>query len=387
MDIDFLKREFEKTYGDSPDDIQVYFAPGRVNLIGEHTDYNGGYVLPCSLQFGTYLLVRLLNAPMVRFKSMNFPTTAQVCVQIGVNKIGKTWINYPLGVIKEFQKKDIDVKGLALMYNGNIPNGAGLSSSASIEVVTAYAINEITGAGLNKLELIKMSQQAENKFVGMNCGIMDQFAVTMGKKGNAVFLNCDTLDYELVPLLFKDYKIVIANTNKRRELADSKYNERRSECDQALHILRSFKQLKSLGGMSVSEFESVQHELKDPVLKKRVKHVITENNRVLDGIESLKKGNIEQFGKLMVESHNSLKNDYDVSCSELDVMVEEAMKIKGVLGSRMTGGGFGGCTVSLVHNDEIETFMNEVGKNYKLKTNLEADFYVTEIGDGVKRII
>jgi len=387
MDIEILEREFEKTYGYSADDIQVYFAPGRVNLIGEHTDYNGGYVLPCSLQFGTYLLVRLLNAPMVRFKSMNFPTTAQVCVQIGVNKIGKTWINYPLGVIKEFQKKDIDVKGLALMYNGNIPNGAGLSSSASIEVVTAYAINEITGAGLNKLELIKMSQQAENKFVGMNCGIMDQFAVTMGKKGNAVFLNCDTLDYELVPLLFKDYKIVIANTNKRRELADSKYNERRSECDQALHILRSFKQLKSLGGMSVSEFESVQHELKDPVLKKRVKHVITENNRVLDGIESLKKGNIEQFGKLMVESHNSLKNDYEVSCSELDVMVEEAMKIKGVLGSRMTGGGFGGCTVSLVHNDEIETFMNEVGKNYKLKTNLEADFYVTEIGDGVKRII
>jgi len=387
MDIDFLKREFEKTYGKSPDDIQVYFAPGRVNLIGEHTDYNGGYVLPCSLQFGTYLLVRLLNAPMVRFKSMNFPTTAQVCVQRGVNKIGKTWINYPLGVIKEFQKKDIDVEGLALMYNGNIPNGAGLSSSASIEVVTAYAINEITGAGLNKLELIKMSQQAENKFVGMNCGIMDQFAVTVGKEGNAVFLNCDTLDFELVPLLFRDHKIVIANTNKRRELADSKYNERRSECDQALHILRSFKQLKSLGGMSVSEFESVQHELKDPVLKKRVKHVITENNRVLDGIESLKKGNIEQFGKLMVESHNSLKNDYEVSCSELDVMVEEALKIKGVLGSRMTGGGFGGCTVSLVHNDEIETFMNEVGKNYKLKTNLEADFYVTEIGDGVKRII
>ena len=386
MQIDLLKKEFDQTYGESDNDVQVFFAPGRVNLIGEHTDYNGGYVLPCSLQYGTYLLVRLLEDPMLRFRSKNFPTTARICMKYEIIPIGKTWINYPLGVIREFHKKDLVVPGMALMYAGDIPNRAGLSSSASIEVVTAFAINEIIDSGLSKLELIKMAQSAENEFVGMNCGIMDQFAVTMGKQDHAVFLNCETLDYELVPIALGDYKIIITNTNKRRELANSKYNERRSECEQALEILNPFKPVKNLSGISVEEFESLQDKIDDPILKKRARHVITENQRVVDGVEALKKGDIELFGKLMLKSHNSLKSDYEVSCSELDVLVEEAMKTEGVLGSRMTGGGFGGCTVNIVQENQIETFKHEVGKNYKIRAGLRADFYITEIGDGVKRI-
>jgi len=386
MDIDLLKKEFDQTYGESVDDIQVFFAPGRINLIGDHTDYNGGYVLPCSLQYGTYLMVRLLEDPRIRFRSLNFPTTAQVCMKYEITPVGKTWINYPLGVLNEFHNKGLEIPGVALMYSGDIPNRAGLSSSASVEVVTAFAINEIMNAGLSKFELIKMSQRAENDFVGMNCGIMDQFAVTLGKQDHAVFLNCETLDYELVPVTLGDYNIIIANTNKRRELANSKYNERRTECEQALEILKSFKSIENLSGLNVGEFESLQNKIENTNLIKRTRHVISENQRVLDGVATLKKGDIELFGNYMVESHNSLKSDYEVSCFELDVLVEEALKIEGVLGSRMTGGGFGGCTISLVHFDQIETFKQEVGKNYKLKTGLEADFYITEVGDGVKRM-
>jgi len=386
MDIDLLKKEFDQTYGESVDDIQVFFAPGRINLIGDHTDYNGGYVLPCSLQYGTYLMVRLLEDPRIRFRSLNFPTTAQVCMKYEITPVGKTWINYPLGVLNEFHNKGLEIPGVALMYSGDIPNRAGLSSSASVEVVTAFALNEIMNAGLSKFELIKMSQRAENDFVGMNCGIMDQFAVTLGKQDHAVFLNCETLDYELVPVTLGDYNIIIANTNKRRELANSKYNERRTECEQALEILKSFKPIENLSGLNVEEFESLQNKIENTNLIKRTRHVISENQRVLDGVATLKKGDIELFGNYMVESHNSLKSDYEVSCFELDVLVEEALKIEGVLGSRMTGGGFGGCTISLVHFDQIETFKQEVGKNYKLKTGLEVDFYITEVGDGVKRM-
>ncbi|OQX72277.1 MAG: galactokinase [Bacteroidetes bacterium 4484_249] len=386
MNISELKQKFNQLYGEGKEKIYIFFAPGRLNLIGEHTDYNGGYVLPCSLQYGTYLLIRKTTNPAVKFKSLNFVTTAQVCMKNTATKIGNTWINYPLGVIKEFQTRDFKIPGMELLFAGDIPNGAGLSSSASVEMVTAFALNKLLESKLNILELIKLSQHAENDFVGMKCGILDQFAVGMGKKDEAVFLNCDTLDYEMIPFVLKDYSLIISNTNKRRELADSKYNERRMECEKAVEYLSKNKTVKNLSELSLDEFESVQNVIPDTVVRKRAYHVISENQRVLDAVEALKAGKPELFGKLMYGSHKSLKNDYEVSCTELDALVEEAAKVKGVIGSRMTGGGFGGCTVSIVDKNSIETFINEAGKNYFDKTGLKADFYIAEIGDGVKEI-
>lgn len=386
MDIESLIQKFIKTNGGNPDDIQVFFAPGRVNLIGEHTDYNGGFVLPCSIQFGTYLAVRPTVETKLLFKSMNFPMTAEVCQKYEIKPMGNEWINYPLGVVKEFHNRKLPVPGMELLYAGDIPNGAGLSSSASIEVVTAYAINELMQLGLTNFDIVKIAQLAENEFVGMQCGIMDQFAVTMGKKDQAVFLNCDTLDYDLVPLQLDDYKIVITNTNKKRKLADSKYNERRKQCEDAVGILKKEININNLSDLDVATFNSYEHKIADPIIKKRAKHVVYENQRVIDAVKVLKIGQLEKFGKLMYESHASLKNDYEVSCDELDILVNEAKKVDGVLGSRMTGGGFGGCTVSIVHNNNINTFKHSVGDNYTSRTGITADFYVAEIEDGVKRM-
>ena len=386
MNIKSLKEQFVEINSGSEDDIQMFFAPGRVNLIGEHTDYNGGYVLPCSLQYGTYLLVRTVNDPKLKFKSVNFPITAEVCLQREILPFGNEWINYPLGVVKEFHKKNLSVPGMQLLYAGDIPNGAGLSSSASIEMVTAFAINEIISAGLNKHELIKMSQKAENEFVGMNCGIMDQFAVTMGKHDHAVFLNCETLDYELVPLHLGEYKIVISNTNKKRALAGSKYNERRSQCEQAVEILNHELKIKNLSDLDIDTFNLHQDLITDPEIRKRVKHVVNENQRVTDTVKALEKGNLYKFGSLMYESHESLRYDYEVSCEELDILVKEAKNIEGVLGSRMTGGGFGGCTVSIVPESQVETFKKNVENNYYERTGITPDFYIAEVGDGVKKI-
>lgn len=386
MDIKNLIREFIKTNGDTDEDIYVFFAPGRINMIGEHTDYNGGLVLPCSLQFGTYLVVRPTLETKLMFKSMNFPATAEVCQKQKINRIGSEWVNYPLGVISEFHNRSLPVPGMELLYAGDIPNGAGLSSSASIEVVTAFAINSLMQLGLTNFELVKISQLAENEFVGMQCGIMDQFAVTMGKKDHVVFLNCDTLDYELVPLKLGEYNLVITNTNKKRALADSKYNERRSQCEEAVKILQNENNISNLSKLDIATFEKYKEKITDPVVRKRAKHVIYENQRVVDAVHALKNGELKRFGKLMYESHQSLKTDYEVSCAELDVLVEEAKKVEGVLGSRMTGGGFGGCTVSIVHNSQVETFENTVGYNYTNRTGLTADFYLAEAGDGVKKI-
>lgn len=386
MDIIDLKRQFIEVNGGNEEDIHVFFAPGRVNLIGEHTDYNGGYVLPCSLQFGTYLVVRTTMETKLKFKSMNFPMMAEVCQKQEILPIGNEWVNYPLGVIKEFHNRKLPVPGMELLYAGDIPNGAGLSSSASIEVVTAFAINSLMQLGLTNFNIVKISQLAENEFVGMQCGIMDQFAVTMGKKDHVVFLNCETLDYDLVPLQLGDYKIIISNTNKKRTLAGSKYNERRSQCEQAIEIFNKETKVKNLSDLSIDLFNKLRDKITDPVIRKRAKHVVYENQRVLDSVEAIKEGQFDKLGKLMYESHDSLKNDYEVSCDELDILVAEAKKIEGVIGSRMTGGGFGGCTVSIVHQSIVETFKHEVGYNYTKQTGINPVFYVAEIGDGVKRI-
>ena len=387
MNTEQLKETFISLYGESENEIQLFFSPGRVNLIGEHTDYNGGYVFPCALSFGTYLVVRKNNKRVVHFATSNFDHRGEVKLDEPFEKEGKSWFNYPVGVLNEFRKEAKEIEGVDLLFSGDIPNGAGLSSSASIEMVMAFAMNEIFEFGMDRMELIKISQSAENNFVGINCGIMDQFASGMGARDHALFLNCDTLDYELVPLKLEGMKIVIANTNKRRGLADSKYNERRAQCESAVEAIRKERKIKHLSDLNLEEFNALSHLISDEIEKRRARHVITENTRTLGAIEALTKGDILSFGQLMNQSHDSLRDDYEVTGKELDTLVEEARNLEGTIGSRMTGAGFGGCTVSIVKEDQVETFIREVGLKYKDRTGLNADFYVAEIGDGSKQII
>jgi galactokinase len=381
-----LRPTFIDLYDESDRPIHLYFAPGRVNLIGEHTDYNGGYVFPCALSYGTYLLARRNGTRHVHFATTNFDDRNQVSLDKPFKKEAKSWINYPLGVMNEFRKLSLDFEGLDLLFSGDIPNGAGISSSASIEMVTGTALNDLFEFGMDKWELVKMGQRAENQFVGVNCGIMDQFASGMGAADHALFLNCETLEFETVPLKLSGLKIVISNTNKRRGLADSKYNERRAECEAAVEYLAQSKPIANLSQLSLEEFENYAPVIPDEVTRKRARHVISENDRTLKAVEALHKGDIATFGKLMNQSHDSLRDDYEVTGPELDALVDEARKVPGTLGSRMTGAGFGGCTVSLVEEDAVENFIREVGEKYTKKTGLVADFYVAEIGEGARKI-
>ncbi len=387
MNFEALRTEFFRIYDETQEKTSLYFSPGRVNLIGEHTDYNGGYVFPCALSFGTYLMIRRSEDSTLKFASVNFKYRAKIGLDNPFEKQDDRWINYPLGIFHEFDKLGIKVSGLEMLFYGDIPNGAGLSSSASIEVVTAYALNDLYHAGMNGMKIALLGQRAENQFVGVNCGIMDQFASAMGKKDSAIFLNCDTLEYEHVPVLMKEYKLVIANTNKRRGLADSKYNERRSECERAVEYICKGKPIKNLGELTPEEFNAFKGLIEDENLLKRARHVVSEIKRTKDAVVELKAGNLKKFGGLMNASHDSLRDDYEVTGVELDTLVEEARKIKGVIGSRMTGAGFGGCTVSLVRQDQVETFIDEVGKNYQSGTGLRADFYIADIGDGAQKIL
>ena len=386
MDVNKLQEQFLGIYGSEKGDPKVYFAPGRVNLIGEHTDYNGGYVFPCALSFGTYLVIRENGEQRMRFSTTNFSYSAEVSFDKLSEKQGSEWVNYPLGVMDQFIKRGIALQGFDMLYSGNIPNGAGLSSSASIEVVTAVAIDSLLKSGLKKIELVKIGRAAENEFVGMNCGIMDQFAIGMGKKDSAIALNCRTLEYQHVPLKLGDYAIVIANTNKRRELADSKYNERVQECAAALETLRKVKPMVDLSAMNLTEFNQFSNLIADATIRKRALHVISENSRVIEAIKALVDRDLETFGKLMNKSHISLKENYEVTGFELDTIVNEAWQIEGVLGARMTGAGFGGCSVNIVQQGKIHEFINTVGANYSQKTGLVADFYVADIGNGAGKI-
>ena len=386
MNMELLRDEFIKMYGDKPEKTFIYFSPGRVNLIGEHTDYNGGYVFPCALSYGTYLVIRKIRKNRIKFASTNFDFRISVDLEQIDQKQGNQWINYPLGVLNEFVKSGIKLTGLEMLFSGNVPNGAGLSSSASIEIVTAFAVNDLFNAGLNGVEMAKLGQRAENHFVGVNCGIMDQFASSMGKKDAAIFLNCDTLEYEHVPVKLNNYKLVISNTNKRRGLADSKYNERRSECEKAVEYLSNVRKINNLGELSPDEFQQLMGSIKEENVLKRAKHVVSEIKRTKDAVKELQAGNLKKFGELMNGSHDSLRDDYEVTGIELDTLVEEARKIPGVIGSRMTGAGFGGCTVSLVKEDQVGRFIKEVGENYAAKTGLQADFYVAEIGEGARKV-
>jgi galactokinase len=386
MNIKNLQDHFYEKYGNRNEKPVLFFSPGRVNLIGEHTDYNGGYVFPCALNYGTYLLVRITDGNILKFSTLNFPNDETLPVNGLFENKSKKWINYPLGVMNEFMKRGVELCGLELLYWGDVPNGAGLSSSASIEMVTAVALNDLFKAGFTTLEMVKMSQKAENEFVGMNCGIMDQFAVGFGKKDHAIFLNCDTLHYENVPVVLNGCALIITNTNKRRGLTDSKYNERRAECDKAVELLQKYKKIRNLSELGTGEISLLEKYIPDRVVVKRAKHVISENGRVLEAVKVLKENNLVRFGELMNLSHDSLKDDYEVTGTELDTLVYEARKLPGVIGSRMTGAGFGGCTVSIVKKANAESFVSQLTKAYTEKTRLTPDFYFPEIGDGAGKI-
>lgn len=383
-----ILKEFKKVFGDN-DGVRTYFAPGRVNLIGEHTDYNGGHVFPCALTIGTYAAVRKNKDNVLRFYSMNFEELGIINVSLDNLKYEPKddWTNYPKGVIWALDEKGYKIdEGIDILFYGNIPNGSGLSSSASIEVLTGYIVNDLFGFGIDLVTIALLSQKAENEFVGVNSGIMDQFAIAMGKKDHAIFLDTSDLSYKYAPLKLDKMRVVIAASNKKRRLADSKYNERRSECEAALADLKEVVDINSLGDLSINEFEEYKDHIKNETNRKRAKHAVYENQRTIKAVEELKNNNIEEFGKLMNESHVSLRDDYEVTGIELDTLVEAAWKQEGVIGSRMTGAGFGGCTVSIVEEDKIDIFIEEVGKEYKDKIGYEADFYVVDIGDGPKEI-
>lgn len=377
-------KKFEEVFGNT-EGVKVFFAPGRVNLIGEHTDYNGGHVFPCALTIGTYAAARVRDDKKLRFYSMNFEQLGVIESSIEGLKPEKEadWTNYPKGVMWAFGEKGFQIpQGMDILLNGNIPNGSGLSSSASVEVLTGAILRDFFGFDVTNQDLALIGQYSENKFNGVNCGIMDQFAIAMGKKDHAIFLDTADLSYTYAPVKLEGAKIVIACSNKKRGLGDSKYNERRSECETALAELQKVTDIKSLGELTEAQFEEYKSAIKDETRVRRAKHAVYENQRTLQAVEALSANDIALFGQLMNASHVSLRDDYEVTGIELDTLVEEAWKVEGVIGSRMTGAGFGGCTVSIVKDDAIDSFISRVGEAYKAKIGYAADFYVVQIGDG-----
>ena len=376
---------FAELFGDSEGAL-FYFSPGRVNLIGEHTDYNGGHVFPCALTLGTYGAARKREDNKIHLYSMNLDSFGVVEASLDdlTNKKEYNWANYPLGVVWAFKEKGHTItSGFDMVIWGNIPNGSGLSSSASLEVLTGVILTDLFEIkDLSMTDLALIGQYSENNFNGCNCGIMDQFAVAMGKKDHAIFLDTSDLSYEYAPCVLDGAKIVITNSKVKHSLVDSAYNDRRNECAAALKALQSELDIQALGDLTPEEFEAHKSLIKDEIQLQRAKHAVYENQRTIDAVTALKAGDIESFGKLMNQSHISLRDDYGVSCEEIDILVDLAWKIPGVLGSRITGGGFGGCTVSIVKDEAVDTFIKEVGAAYEKKIGYAADFYVVEIGDG-----
>lgn len=380
-----LMEKFKEVYGEGGE-IREYFAPGRVNLIGEHTDYNGGHVFPCALTLGTYGLARKREDRKLRFYSANFTRLGVIETSLDdlVPSEAAGWTNYPKGVMWAFEKRGVKFDtGVDFLIYGNIPNGSGLSSSASLEVLTGLMLKDMFGVEqFSMQDLALIGQYSENNFNGMNCGIMDQFASAMGKKDCAIFLDTSTLNYEYAPVVLKDARIVITNSKVKHSLVGSAYNDRRNECETALEELKKVIDIKTLGDLSEEEFEAHKDAITSDICRKRAKHAVYENQRTIKAVKALKEDNVEEFGRLMNASHVSLRDDYEVSCEEIDILVDLAWKIPGVIGSRITGGGFGGCTVSIVKNDAVDTFIDTIGKQYKEKVGHDAEFYVVDIGDG-----
>lgn len=393
---DKLLKWFKDIYNEN-EGVQVYFAPGRVNLIGEHTDYNGGHVFPCALEIGTYGAVRLRNDKTFRFYSMNFPEKGVIVTSLdeilasdeSSNHGKNDWADYPIGIIWAFARHSylprID-RGMDILFYGDIPNGSGLSSSASIEVLTAYIAKDLFNIDISLKDISLLSQYAENKYVGVNCGIMDQFAVAMGKKDHAIFLDTSMLEFEYAPLNLRSKKIIIINSNKRRELNESKYNERRSECEEALKRLQTVIDINTLGDLTREQFDTHKDVIEDETLIRRAKHAVYENQRTMEAFKALSDDDLKTFGQLMNESHISLRDDYEVTGPHLDTLFEAALMQEGVTGARMTGAGFGGCTVNIVDEEYVDRFIENVGKIYEEKTGLKADFYVVKSGNGPSRL-
>ena len=381
--------KFQELYG-AEGDIRVYFAPGRVNLIGEHTDYNRGHVFPCALTIGTYMAVRKREDRQLRFYSMNFENLGVIEDSLDnlVAKEDGEWTNYPKGVIWAFEGRGMKLDcGLDIALYGNIPNGSGLSSSASLEVVTGYMLKDMFDFDVTNQDIALIGQYSENNFNGCNCGIMDQFASAMGKADNAIFLDTADLSYEYAPVKLDGAKIVVTNSMVKHSLVTSAYNDRRNESSQALADLQQVCGISTLGELTEEEFEKYKNSIKDEVNRARAKHAVYENQRTIKAVAALKNNDIETFGKLMNASHVSLRDDYETSCEEVDVLVEEAWKIDGVIGSRITGGGFGGCTVSIVKDDAIDIFKEKLTAAYEQKVGKTPEFYVVSIGDGPSRLI
>lgn len=385
-----LFEKFEELFGDTSD-AHLYFSPGRVNLIGEHTDYNGGHVFPCALTIGTYGAAKKRNDNKIHFYSMNLDNfgVIEVTLKDLSYHAEYNWANYPLGVVWAFAEKGYTLDtGFDMVIWGNIPNGSGLSSSASLEVLTGVILRDLYNIdALTMTDLALIGQYSENNFNGCNCGIMDQFAVAMGKADNAIFLDTSTLKFEYAPVKLKDAKIIITNSKVKHSLVDSAYNTRRQECADALAALQTVVSIESLGDLDMETFEKYKSVIGDPIKEQRAKHAVAENQRTIDAVAALKADNIELFGQLMNQSHISLRDDYEVSCEEIDILVDLAWNTPGVIGSRITGGGFGGCTVSIVKNNAIDTFIETIGTAYKEKVGHEAEFYTVEIGDGARRLV
>lgn len=384
-----LTAKFEELFG-SANGAGYYFSPGRVNLIGEHTDYNGGHVFPCALTLGTYGIARKRTDRAVHLYSMNLDRLGVIEASLDdlTNKAEYNWANYPLGVIWAMTEKGYSFDcGFDLVIFGNIPNGSGLSSSASLEVLTGVILRDLYGfEELSMTEIALIGQYSENNFNGCNCGIMDQFAVAMGKKDHAIFLDTSNLEYEYAPVVLEDAKIVITNSKVKHSLVDSQYNNRREECSHALQMLQTRLDIQSLGDLDLDTYEANKSLITDPIEEKRARHAVAENQRTIEAVAALKAGDIARFGELMNQSHISLRDDYEVSCEEIDILVDLAWAIPGVVGSRITGGGFGGCTVSIVKNEAVDSFVNTIGPAYKEKVGHEAEFYIVDIGDGAGKL-
>ena len=384
-----LYESFAKIHGNT-DGTRLFHAPGRVNIIGEHIDYNGGHVLPCALDVGTYVLVRPTNNGIMRFASLDFDVTAEIALdsESVVYSTARGWVNYPLGVVHQMLQglHGGKLAGFDVLFGGNIPRGAGLSSSASVEVVMATALNALFELDYEMIELAQLAQRAENQFCGVNCGIMDQFVVAMAKKDKAIYLNCDTLEHRHVPLELGDYCIVIMDTNKRRRLAESKYNERRAECEAALADMQTAHKITHLAHIAPEEFGGGRW-ISMEVNRKRARHVVLENHRVTQAVAAMEAQNLAALGDLLYRSHVSLRDDYEVSCAELDVIVEAAMQHNACIGARMTGAGFGGCAIALVQRNTADDFIAQVSTQYERKIGYAPAMYMHASGDGAREIV
>ncbi len=384
-----LRKQFAALYGDA-EGVRFFFAPGRVNLIGEHTDYNGGHVFPCALTIGTYAAARKREDDKIRFFSMNGKgNTFTEYRTDDLEPAGKSgWTMYPLGVVWAFAGRGMKLpSGFEMVIYGNIPGGSGLSSSASLEVLTGFVLKSLYGFSVDGVTLAQIGQYSENHYNGMNCGIMDQFASAMGKKDHAIFLDTADLSYTYAPVVLDGMKIVITNSKVKHQLTDSGYNDRRRSCEEALAELQKVVDIRALGDLTPERFEEVKSAIADDDRRRKAKHAVYENARTVRAVEALKEGDIPAFGRLMNESHVSLRDDYDVSCPEVDILAEEAWKIPGVLGARITGGGFGGCTVAIVRNEAVAEYQQTLSRVYRERTGIEAEFYVVDIGDGPREIV